>query len=88
MAKKYDMRRYYCIQAQKRKKSMGTETQAAAALDEIIEKERENVVLTPQEKIDKAYAMNRLFAGSKSTWQESVVAQLAEREQSEPTELD
>ncbi len=70
-----DNKRFWYIQATKRRMAMPTEAEAVEVLNELTDKEHiasagEGKPLTAKERLDKQYAMNKLFAGSRNSREE------------------
>lgn len=67
-----DNKRFWYIQAAKRKKAMSTEAEAVDVLNELTNREHmanagEGKPLTAKERLDKQYAMNKLFSGTRES---------------------
>lgn len=70
-----DNKRFFYIQAAKRRKEMPTEAEAVDVLNELTNKEHiasigKGKELSAKERLDKQYALNRLFSGSRNSREE------------------
>ncbi len=70
-----DNKRFWYIQATKRRKAMATEAEAVKVLNELTDKEHiasasEGKPLTAKERLDKQYAMNKLFSATRESREE------------------
>ncbi len=70
-----DNKRFYYIQAAKRRKAIATEAEAIDVLNELTNREHiasvdEGKTLTAKERLDMQYAMNKLFSGSRESRKE------------------